>query len=153
MYPFFKRDKIFGYNLKPNISINSNKQINPDRAFKHYLRKDIIKFQSDSVGFLKPINEYKNIDGTFFFFGASTTFGIEVDQEDSWVEFALKKQTGNKIFNYKNYSLPGYSSINDLALIKELKKNSKLENKILFFNHGWNEEFHTSVSRRQTSKY
>ena len=67
MYPFFKRDKIFGYNLKPNININSNKQINPDRAFKHYLRKDIIKFQSDSVGFLKPINEYKNIDGTFFF--------------------------------------------------------------------------------------
>ena len=147
MYPFFKRDKIFGYNLKPNININSNKQINPDRAFKHYLRKDIIKFQSDSVGFLKPINEYKNIDGTFFFFGASTTFGIEVDQEDSWVEFALKKQTGNKIFNYKNYSLPGYSSINDLALIKELKKNSKLKNKILFFNQGWNEEFHSSVIR------
>ncbi len=82
-----------------------------------------------------------------FFFGGSTTFGSKIDQQDSWVEFALKKQDGNKIFNYKNYSVPGYCSNNDLALIKELKKNSKLKNKILFLNHGWNEEFHSSVSR------
>jgi hypothetical protein len=147
MYPFLKRHKIFGFNLKPNIEINSNKQINPDRSFKHYLRNDIIKFQTDNVGFLKPINEYKNTDGTFFFFGGSTTFGTEIDQQDSWVEFALKKQEGNKIFNYKNYSIPGYCSNNDLALIKELKKNSKLENKILVFSHGWNEEFHSSTNR------
>ena len=147
IYPLLKRHKIFGFNLKPHIEINSNKQINPDRSFKHYLRKDIIKFQSDSVGFLKPINEYKNSDGTFLFFGGSTTFVTKIDQQDSWVEFALKKQKGNKIFNYKNYSVPGYCSNNDLALVEELKKNSKLENKILFFGHGWNEEFHSSVNR------
>ena len=70
IYPLLKRHKIFGFNLKPHIEINSNKQINSDRAFKHYLRKDIIKFQSDSVGFLKPINEYKNSDGTFLFLEA-----------------------------------------------------------------------------------
>ena len=99
--PFLKNHKIFGYTLKPNIEINSNKQINPDRLFRHYLKKDIIKFQSDSVGFLKSISEYKNSDGTFFFLGGSTTFGFKVDQQDNWVEFALKKQNGNKIFNYK----------------------------------------------------
>ena len=147
IYPLLKRHKIFGFSLKPNVEIDSNKQINPSSAFKHYLRKDIVKFQSDSVGFLKPINEYKNSVGTFLFFGGSTTFGSKIDQQDSWVEFALKKQDGNKIFNYKNYSVPGYCSNNDLALIKELKKNSKLKNKILFLNHGWNEEFHSSVNR------
>ena len=133
--------------MKPNIEINSNKKINPDSKLRHCLKKDIIKFQSDSDGFLKTISEYKNSDGTFLFFGGSTTFGTEIDQQDGWVEFALRKQKGNKIFNYKNYSMPGYCSHHDLAIIKELKKNLKLKNKILFFNHGWNEEFHISVNR------
>ncbi len=141
MYLNFKDIKAFGYGLNKN---KPKKYF--DRGFFHKETNKPIDYEVDDDFFLKPLLKYKNHKYIMKVFGGSTSFCIDVDQKDSFIEKSFSEISETKNCYYKNYTIPGHNILQDFHKLKNFAVSSyKSSESIFVFNNGWNEEFINSV--------
>ena len=131
----YQPDLLYGYRLKPNISI----------TVRNYSSAFVVDklppwtIVSDTAGFRVPLeNQVKTtaIDRTLYVLGDSSSFGWGVDYEKSYPSLLVDKlnaRGSSAQFELKNLSLPGFSSFQGKLLWQELSEVKKGDWIILSF--------------------
>ena len=141
MYPNLLDSKVFGYKLNKKKS-----KENFERMFTHHITGQMTNYKVDDDFFLKPLIDYNNQKYILKFFGGSTSFCTQVNQEDFFIDKGLSQIASQKDFYYKTYGIPGQNILHDYCKIKNFKPGSNLNKESIFiFNNGWNEEFSNSA--------